>query len=102
MEIKITIEEIKCSIRLAADKNKHLNLLATATLTFMCGSERVFLLSGFTVWKSKFGDGTQLNVEPPKNRQYKYFVPEASLKRKLDKIILDAYDYASIEAVAEA
>lgn len=99
--MEISIDEITCSIRLATDKNKHPNLLATATLTCKKELERVFLLSGFTIWKSKFGDGTKLNVEPPKNRFYKYFLPEASLKRKLDKVILDAYDYASIEPVIE-
>lgn len=92
--MKINFTEITANVKLTS--GQHENLLANATLIFKGELGEYFTISGFTVWKSKFGG---LNVEVPKKKYFKYCLFEKSLFEKIKKEILDKYDYADIPIV---
>jgi len=76
---------------------KHENLLAFASIKLQAEDGiGYFTISGFTIWNSKFGG---LNVEMPKNRNFKFCLFEKSLWQKLKKEILDKYSYETIPVV---
>lgn len=88
----------KISIKQVADK-KNPNLLAYASLTFKDeDAGEYFVISGFTVWKSKY-EG--YNVEVPKKPSFQYCLFEKSLWRKIKKEIIDRYIYESIPIIEE-
>jgi hypothetical protein len=92
--MKINLIEMTANVKLTS--GQHENLLANATLTFKGELGEYFTISGFTVWKSKFGG---FNVVVPKKWNFKYFLSEKSLFEKIKKEILEKYDYASIASV---
>lgn len=92
--MKINIVEINASVKLTS--GQHENLLANATLTFKGELGEYFTISGFTIWKSKFGG---LNVEVPKKKYFKYCLFEKSLFEKIKKEIIEKYDYASVPII---
>jgi hypothetical protein len=97
--MKITMEITEIIVKIQQPKQKlHSNLLACATLTFKGKEGEYFTISGFTIWKSKYGG---YNVEPPQKRNFKYCLFEGSLWRKLKKEIIEQYDYAMIPIVEE-
>ena len=96
--MKININEIKFTIKQATDSNKHQNLLAYITLTFQGESGEYLTISGFTLWKSKFGG---YNVEVPSKRGFKYCLIEKFLWRKIKQEIIKQYDYGNIPIVEE-
>jgi len=94
----INITELKFTIKEATDANKHPNLLAYVTLTFKEETGEYFTMSGFTLWKSKYGG---YNVEVPSKRGFKYCLIEKSLWRKIKQEIINQYDYDNIPVVEE-
>lgn len=92
--MKMNMTEITAKVTLVS--GQHENLLANASLTFRGDSVEYFTITGFTVWKSKYGG---LNVEVPQNRRFKYCLFEKSLHEEVKKLILEKYDYASIPIV---
>ena len=99
--MKINIEE-KFSISsisiTKATNVKNTNLLAYATVRFDGGQDCYFILSGFTVWISKFGG---LNVEVAKNGNFKFHIFEKSLLEKLKKEIIKQYEFSAIPIIEE-
>jgi hypothetical protein len=75
-------------------------LLAFAVVNFKGEDGGYIAISGFTIWRSKF-DNQKLNVECPGNKKFKYFLIEPSLWSKLQKEIINAYDFARIPIVEE-
>lgn len=100
MKININISEITIKITLAKGPKKHENLLAYAVATFKGENGDFIAISGFTIWRSKF-DNQKLNVECPRNKNFKYFLMESSLWAKLQKEISNAYEYEKIPVVEE-
>jgi hypothetical protein len=98
--MKITFTDLEVKIKKIADKTKHPNLLAYATVIFKNSMGDYFSITGFTVWKSKF-DNVGLNVEEPGRRNFKYVLAEKSFMEKLKKEILEKYNYAEIPIVEE-
>jgi hypothetical protein len=96
--MKININEINFTIKEATDADKHQNLLAYLTLTFQEESGGYFTISGFTLWKSKFGG---YNVEVPGKRGFKYCLIEKSLWRKIKEEIIEQYEYKNIPIIEE-
>lgn len=96
--MKINITELKFTIKEATDSNKHPNLLAYVTLTFKEETGEYFTISGFTLWKSKYGG---YNVEVPSKRGFKYCLIEKSLWRKIKQKIINQHDYNNIPVVEE-
>ena len=94
----INITELKFTIKKVTDGNKHPNLLAYVTLTFKEETGEYFTMSGFTLWKSKYGG---YNVEVPSKRGFKYCLIEKSLWRKIKQEIINQYDYGKIPIVEE-
>lgn len=94
--MRINITELKFTIKEATDTNKHPNLLAYVTLTFKEGTGEYFTMSGFTLWKSKYGG---YNVEVPSKRGFKYCLIEKSLWRKIKQEIINQYDYDNIPVI---
>ena len=94
----IKINEVKFKIRQATDANKHPSLLAYITLIFKEESGEYLTISGFTLWKSKYGG---YNVEVPSKRGFKYCLFEKSLWRKIEQEIIKQYEYEKIPIVEE-
>lgn len=98
--MKINITEIEANVKLVS--GKHENLLANASLTFKGELGEYFTITGFTVWKSKYGG---FNVEVPQKRYFKnvfkYCLFSKSFFEKIKKEILEKYDYASMPIVKE-
>ncbi|MDO8632983.1 MAG: hypothetical protein Q7K38_00315 [Candidatus Wildermuthbacteria bacterium] len=99
--MKIDIEEkfslTNISIK-KAEGGKNPNLLAFATITFKSETGSYFMMSGFTIWISKFGG---LNVEVAKNLNFKYYIFEKSLDQKIKKAIMKEYEFLSIPIIEE-
>jgi len=95
--MKININEIKFKIKLV-EGEKHPNLLAYATLIFQEESGEYFTISGFTLWKSKYGG---YNLEVPSNKGFKHCLFEKSFKQKIKQEIIKQYEYESIPLIEE-
>jgi hypothetical protein len=89
-EIKVKIQKIK--------KKTHPNLLAFATLIFKGNAGEYFAISGFTIWKSKYGG---YNVKVPSKPGFKFCLFEESLWRRLKEKIIKAYEYEEIPIINE-
>ncbi|HEX8974823.1 MAG TPA: hypothetical protein VF817_05090 [Patescibacteria group bacterium] len=89
--MNVQLKELDIKINLIS--GKHENLLANANVTFRFESGEYFTITGFSVWKSKFGG---LNVTEPQKAGFKFCFFEKSLWNKVKKHILHAYDYATI------
>lgn len=98
--MKINFTELEVRIKKLADKTKHHNLLAYATVIFRSDTGDYVSITGFTVWKSKFENGG-LNVEEPGKRGFKYVLAEKAFEEKLKREILAKYEYAEIPIVKE-
>lgn len=96
--MKINIKELKFKIQKAKDKRKHPNLLAFVTLTFVGEFGEYFSISGFTLWKSKYGG---YNIEVPGKKGFKYCLIERSLRRKIEQEIIREYEYMEIPIIEE-
>jgi len=96
--MKINIKEIKLTINEASGEKKHPNLLAFVTLTLKEEDGQYFSISGFTLWKSKFGG---YNIEAPGKRGFKYCLIGKSLWQRIKKEIIKQYDYESIPIIEE-
>jgi hypothetical protein len=94
--MKIDFKEMEFKVKLATDKNKHQNLLAFGTLILKGETGEYFTISGFTLWKSKFGG---YNVEVPNKSGFKYCLIEPSLKRKIEREIISQYDHETIPVI---
>jgi len=92
--MKINLTEVTISFKKPEGKH-HENLLAHAAITLKDENHDYLVISGITVWKSKEFSG--LNVEPPKNRTFKYCY--GSLWQKLKKEILEQYENWSIPVI---
>jgi hypothetical protein len=97
--MKININEINFTIEQVTDSNKHENLLAYVTLIFREESGAYLTISGFTLWRSKYGG---FNVEVPSKPGFKYCLIEKSLWRKIKQEIIKQYDYGTIPIVEES
>ena len=99
--MKINIEEkftiTKISIKKETNQ-KILNLLAYASITLTGDAGSYFVMSGFTVWNSKFGG---FNVEPPKNKNFEFHLFEKSFWKKLKNEIIKEYDYSTIPIIED-
>ncbi len=91
----ISLDEFSVKITKIHENPKNENILASATVTFK-GSSGHMTITGFTVWKSKFGG---FNVTGPTNRMYKQLLMEGHLKTLVDEKVLKAYEYATIPTV---
>jgi len=98
--MKITFTDLEVKIKKVADKTKHPNLLAYATVIFRNSMGDYFSITGFTVWKSKF-ENVGLNVEEPGRKNFKYVLAEKSFTEKLKKEILEKYSCEEIPIVEE-
>ncbi len=94
--MKINIKEIEISIKKI--EGKHENLLATATITLKDEMEECLAISGITIWKSKINNN--INVEPPKNRSFKYCY--GGLWKRIKKEISREYEYLNIPVVEDS
>jgi len=97
-QMEININKLKFVVKKVTDTKKHQNLLAYVTLAFRGESGEHFAISGFTLWKSKFGG---YNVEMPGKRGFKYCLIEQSLMRKIDQEIIEEYEYGEIPIVED-
>lgn len=99
---QIEINEFTCKITPVSGKNpkRHPNLLANASVSFKGIGGQYFTITGFTVWKSKFGG---LNVQVPQKNfpHFKYLLVEKTLWKKISDEVLSRYEYAIIPAVKE-
>jgi len=96
--MKININEIKITITNAREAGRHPNLLAYVTLIFQAETGEHLSISGFTLWKSKYGG---YNVEMPGKKKFKYCLCEKSLWRKIKQEVIEKYDYENIPIVEE-
>ena len=96
--MKININEIEISIKKIERENKHENLLASASIILKDESEDCLTISGITIWKSKINN--DINVEPPKNRSFKYCY--GGVWKKIKKEIVKKYDYVDIPVVEDS
>lgn len=69
------------------------NILANASLVFVGDLGTYFTLTGFTVWKSKFGG---YNVEVPQKKNFKYCSFAPSFWESVKTLIIDAYEWETI------
>jgi hypothetical protein len=93
--MKIEINECTCKVS-PVEKAQHPNLLANVSVSFKGIGNQYFTITGFTIWKSKFGG---LSVQLPQKNGFKYLLVEKSLWKKISKEILSQYDYANIPIV---
>jgi len=96
--MKVNINEIKFTIKEAIKEGKHENLLAYATVMFKGELGEYFSISGFTVWKSKYGG---YNVAVPSKQDFKYCLIEKSLWRRIKQEIIEKYEYMEIPVIEE-
>jgi hypothetical protein len=101
MQINITQLEIKISP--INNPSKHQNLLAHVILKFKENSGDGFIISGFTLWKSKYGYGYHgYHVEPPTRLpsrggyKFRYFSCDSFLWRKIEREIINQYECGDI------
>ncbi len=85
--MKINLTEITISFK-PIEGEKHENLLAYAAITLKDENYDYLVISGVTVWKSKNFKG--LNVEPPKNKNFKFCY--GSLWLKIKKEVIEQYE----------
>jgi len=100
--MKININEIKFTIKLAKDNN-HPDLLAYLSLILIDEHERYFTINGFTVRKSKF-NGKPYLVPPSKSTNkgfYKFILAEGSLWKEIEKEAVKEYDIETIPIIEE-
>ena len=98
MNMKININKIEISIKKDKKDTTHKNLLATASITLKDEAEDSLTISGITIWKSKINN--DINIEPPKNRFFKYCY--GGLWKKIKKEIIKEYDYENIPVVEDS
>lgn len=99
---QIDINEFACKVTLLTDKNqkRHPNLLANASVSFKGVSGQYFTITGFTVWKSKYGG---INVQVPQKNfpTFKFVLMEKTLWKKISDEIISQYEYAIIPIIKE-
>ena len=93
--MQIEINEFTCKVS-PVEKTQHPNLLANVSVSFKGIGSQYFTITGFTIWKSKFGG---LSVQLPQKNGFKYLLVEKSLWKKMSDEILSQYDYASMPIV---
>lgn len=98
----IDINEFACKVTPVSGENpkRHPNLLANASVSFKGASGQYFTITGFTVWKSKYGG---LNVQVPQKNfpPFKYLLVEKTLWKKISDEIVSQYEYAIIPIIKE-
>jgi len=100
--MKINITEITSSIKLYSN-NKFPDLLAYASLKFIDENNRYFISNGFTIRKSKFNDQPYLALPSKKSGAgfFKYALIEETLKKEIEKEIIDQYNRETIPIINE-
>lgn len=99
--MNIELDEFVCKVTPITDKNpkRHENLLANASVSFKGSiSGQYFTITGFTVWKSKYG-GIAVQVPQKNFPPFKYLLVEKSLWKKMSDEIIKKYEYESIPTV---
>jgi len=96
--MKVIFNEIKFTIKKASENEKHPNLLAFITLRFEEKNGGYFILSGFTLWRSKFGG---YHIEVPNKPGFKYCLISRPLWKEIEQKITRQYDYESIPVIEE-
>ena len=96
--MNVNINNIRTVIKKITDGQKHPNLLAYVTLIFEGESDGYFSISGFTLWKSKFG-GYNLGV--PCKPGFKYCLIEKLLRQKIEQEAIKQYEYEGIPVIEE-
>ena len=93
--MKISFEEITIKIKILSEKDRpHPNLLANAFVTIN-GPDGYVTITGFTVWKSKYGEKS-FNIEVPKKKNFKYLLVEKSLWNKIKIEVIKQFEYENI------
>lgn len=93
--MQIEINEMTCKAT-PIEKPTHPNLLANVSVSFKGIGNQYFTITGFTIWKSKYGG---LSVQVPQKNRFKYMLIEKSLWKRMSDEILSQYDYSSIPIV---
>ena len=96
-QFNLPFKELSVKINLV--EGKHENLLANANVSFKFETGEYFTITGFGVWKSKFGG---LNVTMPRKAGFTFCLFEKSLWSKIKNYILDAYEYESVPLIKES
>lgn len=98
MSIPVDLNEFSCKVKPFLDKNpkRHANLLANASVSFKGIGGQYFTITGFTVWKSKYGG---LSVQVPQKALFKFLLVEKSLWKRISDEIINQYDYSSVPIV---
>ena len=97
--METNFNKIEFIIKKATGEKKHPNLLAFITLRIEEGkSDEYIIISGFTLWKSKFGG---YNVEVPNKPGFKYCLISKFLWEEITQKIIKEYNYESIPVIEE-
>jgi len=94
MEINFT----ELTVKIQKSPGTHENLLASATITLRGQFGEFLTISGFTIWKSKYGG---FNVEMPGKKGFKYCMCDKIFGQKLVQEIIRAYEYSKIPIIEE-
>lgn len=94
---KVELNLIEISAKILPSAKIHENLLANATITFKFESGEYFTITSCSIWRSKFNG--KLNLQMPRKGSFVYCLFEKSLRKKIEGIALNAYEYWTIEAV---
>jgi len=102
---KIELKFVKiCPLIKMAPKQKNSDLLAYASLKIFDQKGRFLILGGFTVRKSKYDGNPYITFPSCQNQNkkiFKFISCEKELEEEIKKMILDAYEYATIPIVDE-
>jgi len=96
--MKINFNKIEFVIKKPTGEKKHPNLLAFIALRLEEENGEYFIISGFTLWRSKFGG---YNVEVPNKPGFKYCLISKLLGEEIKQKIVKKYNYESIPIVEE-
>jgi hypothetical protein len=93
--MQIEINEFICKVT-PIEKPPHQNLLANASVSFKAVGNQYFTITGFSVWKSKYGG---LSVQVPQKASFKFLLVEGSLWKTISNEIIEEYERSIIPIV---
>lgn len=94
--IKLNGVDVSCIVKLVEQGTKHPNILGNAIVKFAFTENEFLSLSGFTIWKSQYGG---YNITPPGRGRFKHCLFDPITKKKIDKLILEEFEYAEIPTI---
>lgn len=99
-KLEVNFTEITCKVE-ELEESSHENLLANAMVTFSSPGGYYFTISGFTVWKSKYGGigRDAYNVEVPKKKTFKYLLMDKAFKKLLSELVVNQFVNETIPTI---